>query len=228
MWNNLLAGAPIKLDLGIILGATKQISEKTFEVGKDISKSIVERYRISEEETLIGAIVYGADAKVAFRFADVTDTKAILKRINGIQRGRLGNNVLKALEIARDELFEFENGARKGAAKSVIVFVDSDQDTDPRLERVSLQLKEKGIKVIVIEIGPSDGKPIASSIADSEKDVVGASRSDNMNEVVDEIKDIAKPGIFIVLTLFSIHLVWKDSAIGDISVTFGSISLLRQ
>ena len=209
LWNNLFAGTPIKLDLGIILGATKQISEKTFEVEKDIAKSIAEKYTISEDETLIGAIVYGADATIAFRFGDATDTRGIIKRINAIQRGKLGNNVLRALEIARDELFKSVKGSRKGAAKSVIVFIDSAQDVDPRVERVSLELKDKGIKVILIEIGPSDGK-LAASIGT-------APLSNKLNEVVDEIKDIAKPGIYIAL--FSLYLAGEDSAIGGISIT---------
>ena len=208
-------GKPIKLDLGIILGTNDQLSGTTFNTEKDIVKSIVEKYEISEDDTLIGAIVYGTDAKTTLRFGKVTDAKSALQEISKLQQGRPGNNVLKALEIARDELFKVKNGARNDAAKTLLAFVDADQGFDPRLERASRELREQGIKVIAIEIGSSDSKGSASLIASSEKDAVEASNLDSLKEVVNKIVDSAKPGNSFIVGFCLVNFKFLGPEIKD-------------
>ena len=163
---------PIKIDLGIVFGSSGKNAPVTFAAEKELAKKMIEKYDISSSATLIGAISYDNDARVEWRFGDVIDAKSTVDRINRLRRSRNGNNVLKALEIARDDLFSIMNGARKDVPKTLIVFIDKTGMRDQRLEDTAKQLKDKGVKVIVIAIGPEVDKTDVAGIASSPKDVI--------------------------------------------------------
>ena len=133
---------------------------------------MIEQYDISSSATLIGAISYDNDANLEWRFGDVIDAKSTVDRINRLRRSRNGNNVLKALEIARDDLFSIKNGARRDVPKALIVFIDKAEMKDQRLQDTAKQLKDKGVKVIVIAIGPEVNKKDVTGIASTPKDVI--------------------------------------------------------
>ena len=149
----------------------------------------MEKYTISLDDTLIGAIVYGEGVKIAFRVGDVADKQATLKQISKIQQDSRGNNVLQAIEIARDEFFGFEKGGRHDATKSAVVFIDAGQEVDPKLGEVSKQLKERGVKIVFVEIGSFVGKRAPA------KDALIASNLGGLNPVVDQITNMIEPGM---------------------------------
>ena len=170
---------PIKLDLGMVFGSDGKNAPVTFAAEKELAKKMIEKYDISSSATLIGAISYDNDAKVEWRFGNVIDAKSTVDRINRLRRSRNGNNVLKALEIARDDLFSIMNGARKDVPKTLIVFIDKTGMRDERLEDTAKQLKDKGVKVIVIAIGPEVDKTDVAGLGPDlkKKEVAGIASS---------------------------------------------------
>ena len=177
----------------------------------------MEKYAISVNDTLIGAIVYGEYVKIAFRFGDVTDKQTTLQKISGIQQDSRGSNVLQAIEIARDELFDYEKGSGRDAIKSAVVFIDAGQEIDPKLAEVSKQLKERGVKVISVEIGSFVGKRTPA------KDALIASNLGGVDEVVDKITNLIEPGMHIMLftLLFTgVMATGRASALQPVSCGF--------
>ena len=199
---------PIKLDLGIIFGSNGKNAPVLFAAEKELAKKMIERYGISSSTTLIGAISYDNDAKVEWRFGDVIDAKSTVDKIDRLQRLRNGNNVLKALEIARDDLFTKRNGARKDVPKTLIVFIDKTGMRDKRLEDTAKQLKDKGVKVIVIAIGPEVDKTDVAGIASSPKDVISLpDPSKSTGDVISKAVAQSLPGkrhVFVVRNLVGI------------------------
>ena len=165
----------MKLDLGIVFGSNGENAQSTFAAEKELAKKMIEKYDISTSATLIGAISYDNDARVAWSFGDVIDAKSTIDRIDQLQRYRNGNNVLKALEIARDDLFSIKNGARRDVPKTLMVFIDKTEARDQRLVDIAKQLKDKGVKMIVIAIGPEVDKKNVAGIASDPKDVISSS-----------------------------------------------------
>ena len=174
----------MKLDLGIVFGSNGKNPQRTFEAEKELAKKIVEKYDISNSATLVSAVSYDDAAKVEWSFGDVINAKSTIDRIDRLQRYRNGNNVLKALEIARDDLFSIKNGARRDVPKSLIVFIDKTEARDQRLGDTANQLKDKGVKVIVIAIGPEVDKKDAVGIASDPKDVISLSDPSKLTEDV--------------------------------------------
>ena len=173
-------------------------------------KKMIEKYDISSSATLIGAISYDNDARVEWRFVDVIDAKSTVDKIDRLRRSRNGNNVLKALEIARDVLFSIMNGARRDAPKTLMVFIDKSDVKDQRLEDAAKQLKDKDVKVIVIAMGPDVNKKDVAGIASSPKDVISLPDPAKLTEdVISKAVAQSLPGKrhFFVFLKFFLELV---------------------
>ena len=183
------------LDLGVVFGSNGKNAQSTFAAEKELAKKIVEKYDISNSATLVSAISYDNDARVEWRFGNVIDAKSTIDRINRLQRSRSGNNVLKALEIARDDLFSIKNGARRDVPKTLIVFIDKTEARDQRLADTAKQLKDKSVKVIVIAIGPEVNKKDVATIASGPKDVISShDPSKSMKDVISKAIAQSIPG----------------------------------
>ena len=180
----LFVAKKVKLDLGFVLGANGKNADDIFALEKDLSKKIVENFEISSRGTLVAAISYDNDARVEWRFGDVIDIRSTVIRIDRLRRLRSGNNVLRALEVARDNLFSIKNGARIDVPKTLIVFIDKREARDQRLEDTAKQLQDKGVNVMVIVIGPEVSKNDVAGIASSPKDLISSPDPSKLSEDV--------------------------------------------
>ena len=156
---------------------------------------MVEKYDISNSAALFGAISYDNDARVEWRFGDVIDAKSTIDRIDRLRKLRNGNNVLKALQLARDDLFSIDTGARRDVPKTLIVFIDKAEVRDQRLQDTAKQIKDKGVKMIVIAMGPEVEKKVVAGIASSPRDVVSSpDPSNSTDDVVSKAITQSMPG----------------------------------
>ena len=186
----------MKLDLGILFGSNGENAPSTFAAEKELVKKMIERYDISNSAALVGAISYDNDARVEWRLGDAVDARSIVARIDRLRRLRNGNNVLRALEVARDDLFAIKNGARKDVPKTLIAFIDKTEARDQRLEDTAKQLKDRGVKVIVITMGPEVDKKDVTGIASSPKDVISLpDPSKSAEDVISKATAQSLPGI---------------------------------
>ena len=190
----------MQLDLGFVFGANGKNADATFTREKELAKKMIEKFDISKTSTLVGAVIYDTNARLAWRFGDAIDARETVYRIDGLRRLRNGNSILKALEIARDDLFSMKNGARRGVPKTLIVFIDKTETRDQRLEDTAKQLKDKGVKVIVIAIGPEVDKKDVAGIASSPKDLIKPSDlSKSVEVVILQAVQQSKPGKLTLL-----------------------------
>ena len=162
---------------------------------KEIAKKIVEKYDISLSAALVGAIVYGDGAKIAWRFGDDIDLQSTNSKINQMARPRDGSDVLKALEIARDELFTQSSGARRNVAKTLILFVSGTIPRDQRIDDISKQLKEKGINIIVFALDDKiDTKGLSSIASEPSKLITLADPKTNLEMAISKLTSESSPG----------------------------------
>ena len=192
------------LDLGFVFGANGRNADATFTREKELAKKIIEKFDISRTSTSVGAVVYDSSGRLAWRLGDLADARSTIYNINRLQRLRNGNNVLKALEIARDDLFSIKNGGRRGVPKTLIVFIDKTEARDQRLEDTAQQLKDKGVKVIVIAVGPEVDKKDVAGIAGSPNDLMKPlDLSKSMEDVMSQVVEKAKPGKLVLVLMVS-------------------------
>ena len=191
----LLSASPVQLDFGFVFGSNGKNAQATLAVERELAKKMVQKYDISNSAALFGAISYDNDARVEWKFGDVVDAKSTIDRIDRLRMLRNGSNVLKALQLARDDLFSINNGARRDVPKTLIVFIDKTEARHQRLEGIAKQLKDKGIKVIVIAIGSEVDKKDVTGIASSPKDLISSpDPSMSTDDLVSKAIALSMPG----------------------------------
>ena len=211
-----LLAKPVAMDLGFIFGSDGKDARASIALEKEIAKKLLENADVFEMATRVGAIQYESDARVLWRFGEASDGRTAMQLIDRLVRSRNGNNVLKALEIARDDLYFIKNGGRRDVPKTLILFIDETKIKDQRLEDTAKQLKDKGVKVIVIAMGPEVDKKDVAGIATDPSDLItlrtlSEPKEDEMSRIV--AKSLPGKSIFVAMVKLKISFrkVLRDS-----------------
>ena len=155
---------------------------------------MAEKYVISNNAALIGGIVYDDSARLFWKLSDGSDLKSTLYRIESLRRRRRGSNLQKALEVARDELFVLENGARRNVPKTLVVFIDGNP-TGESLPVVAKELKDSGVKIIVVASGSEvDSTAIKRIVSDDANVITTPDLARTVNETLKTALLQSKPG----------------------------------
>ena len=144
------------MDLAFIFGANGKHAEENFEAEQEIAKRIVASHKISSAATQVGAIVYENDARLVFGIGEALDKISIIERIGNIQKHLHGYNIEKALQLSTSMLTSIGSNTRRLAMKALILFLDQFDGLSSRAKGVTKQLKDAGVKIIVIRLGNED------------------------------------------------------------------------
>lgn len=196
------------MDIGIVFSSHEDRSLGP-DVEKELAKKIAEKHHISGNAALIGAIVYGKDAKLAWKLGDVIDLPSTISKIDLLKRPQDGNNLKKSLHLARDELFITANGARPDAAKTLILFVSETDGKDQQIEDAAKELKERGTNVIVVSTGnKTNEKHLAGIASNAAKLILPRDLLGKLDNVSQSVLSQSLPGNLnaILKNLISHHL----------------------
>ena len=161
------------VDLGIIFGANGQNAPSNFVAEKKFIEDMIKRYISSHPNMKFGAIVYSNDARVLFRFDDQSKSQSAITAIRQLQRRRRGNNILAALNLALKDLFGSRATARLNASRALVILMDKASFRDEKLLEAAKMLKENGVKIIVVAIGP---EAVTKAISDIPSETAGMIR----------------------------------------------------
>ena len=157
---------------------------------------MVEKYTISSSAALVGSILYDDSARLVWKFGDATNLDSTVYMIEQLRRRRRGSNLKKALEVARDELFGLENGARRNVPKTLVLFVDKNPEGE-LLPIVAKELKNSGVRIVVVAVGTQVDPVLVEGLASGDKDVVTTpDLSKTINETLKTVLLRSKPGKF--------------------------------
>ena len=119
-----------------------------------------------------------------------------------------GNNLLKALEVAGNDLFSVKNGARFDADRKLIVFIDKLLYPDQELAKTVKKMKENGIDMIFVGVGPSvDKDSLLSTLSDGAKAHFVTDYQEPDEGSVLALADLARagwfPGCFLLMFMIN-------------------------
>ena len=164
---SLFTAKPVKLDLAVLFGGSGLNSNSTFVAQKRFIKSLLDRHKISRDATLLGALNYCEDAKIAMKIGSAINLDMTKKLIDNIMFNKDTCNLTKSLEIARNTLFAETNGARRNVPKTLILFIDETMSSLPLTALdVAQRLKDDGIKVVVIALNSKVDPKTLNALAD--------------------------------------------------------------
>ena len=154
------------LDLVFIMGASTKDRDARLMTQKAIVKHILTSYDTSTGRTHVGIIDNGNPPKAVFTIGQYHGDR-LKTEIDRLPQSKSGL-LLDSLNFANDRMFTSMNGARSGARKSLIVFVNKKVKSDKSaIDSVGKELKNSGINVIVIGLDPSLDKENISGASPS-------------------------------------------------------------
>lgn len=180
----------VVLDIVFALDGSRPITNAQFSKLKEAVLDMLNRYKISEKDTRVGLIEFSSSVKIVSRLNKDNSVSRIKDILAPLQPSRGSTRVTDdALRVASDKMFEISAGGRPGASKVLIVFTHgkSSDDTSP-VDTVK-PLKDVGVNVFVINIGPNADPEDAMKIATSDKHVFPVDDPNKTPEAIGNVVD---------------------------------------
>lgn len=152
-------------DFGIVFGANGKNAPSNFVAEKSFIKSTIQKFSAGWPNLKFGTIVYSGEARIVFKFSDNHSSRFAISAIQKLERKRRGNNLFAALDLARRELFDIQNGGRRNATKTLLVLTDSASGKDEKVLEAAQKLKDENVKIILVTIGEQPGAKAIEDIS---------------------------------------------------------------
>ena len=179
------------------MGASGTNSVANFNAQTKFVKALLDRYKISNDNTVPGIIVYGENANVIIRFGQILDRDRVKRAVDILRNPGGGNNFGSALDTAQDILLKEANGARRNVAKTLLLFTDKKNSGNVTLlYDVLKKLRDAGVKIVVVGIGNEINDLELDSIA-TNKDALFAPvtpKKMNTEELISKVAEAVLPG----------------------------------
>ena len=184
------------LDLVFALDGSESLAKKGFEKIKDLVKAMIDGYNISETETHVGVVEFSDKTKVVLplnRLFDAGLVKSEVQRI--VPSGGKGTVTDEALRKSSEEVFAVKSGGRPGASKVLIIVTDGKSTGKEPPKRAVKPLKEKGVRIYVVNIGEDTDKDELKDIVPTIKNIHPVKTPNEVPSVVPKLVDDMKNDI---------------------------------
>ena len=176
------------------LDGSESLAKNGFDKIKDLVKTMLDNYTISESETHVGVIEFSNDANVIFpldKLFELTSIKDQVQRI--IPSGGKETVTDEVLRKSTDQVFDAKSGGRPGASKVLIIITDGKSSGKEPPKRAVKPVKEKGVRVYVVNIGEDTDKDELEDIVPTEKNIYPVKNPDEVPSVAPKlVEDIDK------------------------------------
>ena len=166
-------------------GADSPNAVQDFDIQKRIAKEMLKSINISPEETRVGFVTYGRNARISARLTDYADYSSVQRFLDTLRNPGVGNRVDKALEVMKTALLSEAAGARKGVAKTVVVFLNKQPSVSPLSDIKNLF--RAGVKVIVFGVGETVNAADLKSSLQTREDPFLVRKLDDVRKVAGSV-----------------------------------------
>ena len=184
------------LDLVFALDGSESLAQKGFDKIKDLVKAMIDNYTISETETHVGVIEFSDKANVILQLNKLFEPTSIKDEVQRIiPSGGKETVTDEALRKSADELFDVKSGGRPGASKVLIIVTDGKSTGKEPPKRAVKPLKEKGVRVYVVNIGEDTDKDELKDIVPTDENIYPVKNPDEVPDVATKLVDDIKKDI---------------------------------
>ena len=170
------------------MDGSESLAKKGFDKIKDLVKMMVDNYTISEPETHVGVIEFSDKVNIIFPLNKLFESSLIKDEILRIVPSGGKETVTdKVLRKSADEVFDVKSGGRPGASKVLIIITDGKSTGEEPPKRAVKPLKEKGVRVYVVNIGEDTDKDELRDIVPTEKNIYPVKNPDEVPSVAPKL-----------------------------------------
>lgn len=191
-------------DIAILFGAHGKDAGKDFNQQKELANEVIQRYNVSSQLALFSLVEIGEAPNIALKFTNIHKHRlysAILKLTNKALQSPI--DVLKNIKFVNKFVFTTENGARDGAGREIILFMnDKSKNNDEELNEAVSELDNNNVKITVVPVGKNvDSKEVEKIAVNG--NVVDTKDKDLLDNV-DNIVNVLKPGKCDIITKYQL------------------------
>lgn len=161
-----------RIDLGFIFGS----STETIPKGKEFLKAIADTFIIGQESTRVSVITFNGDAKHQIKLKEHDSEQLFNHAVDAMPMPGTPKELDESLALANREMFLYDNGARAGIPKLLIIIGDY-LDMKDRTFQDANALKAKGIKILTV--APTVSYTNAEQIASASRDIFNVDSYDS-------------------------------------------------
>lgn len=186
------------------LDGSRPLTSTQFSKLKEAILNMLKRYKISEKDAHVGILEFSSSVRIVSRLNNDNTIGRIKDILAALQPSTGSARVTdEALRVASNKLFDVAAGGRPGASKVLIILTHGKSSGDvPPAEAVK-PLRERGVNVFVVNIGPNADPMEAEEIATSGRHVISVDSPDEtpdaMENVVDKLRKDLSEGKVIML-----------------------------
>lgn len=150
---------------------------------KQFLKAIAAQFGVNQKSSRVGVISFSYFAKLSIKLDEHDSLYSFNKAVDDIPNMGSTTRIDRALRLAQNELFNEKNGARFQVNKILIMLTDGSQTQDARSEDPSIiaqEIRDLGIKILTIGIGPGTNILELSRIAGSRQNTYTTDSFDNL------------------------------------------------
>lgn len=179
------------LDIGILMGGPYS---QLYNQQRNLIKEVIANYDISSTAVQVGVVTYGQSAMLQIPLNKHKIKKGLQSELSFIKPGAPGNNFNGGLGVVLSDLFSTNYGARKLAAKRLLVFVTDQVNVD---QNIAQKVKDSGVEIIVLTVGlPPDSNKV-KELVDDVNNIVTTDPVD-VDGTVTEVLEKLNPGVSLV------------------------------
>ena len=172
------------------LDGSRPITNAQFSKLKEAVLNMLSRYKISEKDAHVGLIEFSSSVKIVSRLNKDNSLSRIKDVLTPLQPSQGSTRVTDdALRVASDKMFDLSAGGRPGASKVLIILTLGKSSGDSSPVDAVKPLKNIGVNVFVINIGPNADPEDAMKIATSDKHVIPVDDPNKTPEAIENVVD---------------------------------------
>lgn len=172
-----------------VVGATGPDAREKYYEQQEFMLKLFDTYVIGQKGMLPGLVTYGANTKLYIN--EVKDNVEAKYLFGNVLFGNVGKGVVTALQAVRNEILLVSSGARKGIAKTIVIFLDNKEQINDNT-RKNIQLLEENNKVVIVGIGPNLSESDTKQLASDSTSVIYIQ---NIDELATKVPEVTKASI---------------------------------
>ncbi|XP_068755519.1 uncharacterized protein [Montipora capricornis] len=181
------------LDVGIILDSSSSIQPNDYQRALSFLQSLVDRLDISERGTHMAILLYSWEAHTVYRFTDPQNVTSVKNKIRSLPHIEGGTRTDKALELAGEHVFGWEEtGDRPDVPNVVVVLTDGNtNEASKPFSEVLPSLEFAKVRRIAVGIGNDVHRDELEEIAGTSENVIEVLSYGDLISNLENITDLA-------------------------------------
>ncbi|XP_016101722.1 collagen alpha-4(VI) chain-like, partial [Sinocyclocheilus grahami] len=139
-------------DIVFLVDGSTSIGETNFQQIREFISSLVEKFEVAPDRIRIGLVQYSDTPYTEFSLSTYQNKEEILSYIQNLHYKTGGTHTGKGLEFMLKQHFVEKAGSRAQQNVPQIAIVITDGDSQDEVESQAQDLRQRGIKIFVIEI----------------------------------------------------------------------------